>query len=186
MANRQLPSPEVLRQLLSYDQATGLFFWRERTVAECSDARIRNSWNARYANKAAFTGSEATGYKVAKVLGVTVKAHRAAWAMHYGDWPAGWIDHMNGVRTDNRIENLRIASGSENAMNRKVPANSTSGFKGVTWDKEAQKWMAYIKKAGRQTKLGRFDCRIEAAKAYNAAAIVSFGEFASLNEIPAS
>ena len=183
MAKRQLPSPEALRQLLRYEAKTGKLFWKDRHEASFTETRLWKRWHTLYSGKEAFLMTSRQGYKEANINGVGMKAHRVAWAMHYGEWPSGWIDHINGVRTDNRIDNLRIASGSENAMNRKLPVNSTSGFKGVSWDKESRKWKAHIKRDGVKRSLGRFHCPREAAEAYNAAAIVAFGEFALLNEI---
>ena len=188
MADKIIPTPEELRQLLHYAPETGVFTWKERARDFCGDDRIRNSWNARYAGQPAFTMSEHQGYKVSRVLTASFKAHRVAWAMHYGAWPVEFIDHINGQRDDNRIVNLRLATKSENAMNRKRQIHNTSGFKGVSWDSScrgSKKWNAYIKVDGIKKNLGRFQCPKEAAAAYNAAAVARFGDFALLNEVPA-
>lgn len=186
MANRQLPSPEVLRQLLRYNPETGRLFWKERRRDMFADDRAFGCWNKRFAGREAFTGTEVSGYRCAKVLSVALKAHRVAWAMHYGEWPIGHIDHINGSRSDNRIANLRLATPAENARNRRLQCNNSSGFKGVSWDAEAKKWKAHIKTGGVKVNLGRFEDRSDAARAYNAAARDAFGDFAWLNQVSGS
>lgn len=94
------------------------------------------------------------------------------------------VDHINGNTLDNRRENLRIATCSQNSANRRMRKDNTSGYKGVSWRKQRQKWEAYITINGKRKLLGLFDCKHEAARAYNEAAIKLFGEFAKLNEIP--
>lgn len=92
-----------------------------------------------------------------------------------------YVDHANGNGLDNRRCNLRFATGSENARNRGLRSDNTSGFKGVSWDKQHQTWAAYISDGARQRRIGRFSDREEAARAYDAAAIQLFGDFARLN-----
>lgn len=91
------------------------------------------------------------------------------------------VDHINGDKLDNRKENLRIASHSENGKNQVKPKNNTSGFKGVTRNKYKGNWIAQIKINGKHLSLGRFDDIQEAARAYDDAARKYFGEFAKLN-----
>ena len=93
------------------------------------------------------------------------------------------VDHWNGDGLDNRRRNLRPATNSLNLANRGPQANNTSGYKGVTWDRERQKWMAQIAIQGRHIFLGRFDDKCEAAQAYNEAASKHFGAFAVLNPV---
>lgn len=91
-------------------------------------------------------------------------------------------DHINGNRLDNRKCNLRICTNAENSRNR-GPMPGTSKYKGVRWLKNDKKWQANIKLNQKQITLGCFNSEIEAAKAYNEAAIKYFGEFAWLNDI---
>lgn len=91
------------------------------------------------------------------------------------------VDHINGDTLDNQKKNLRLCHHFENQMNRGAQKNNTSGFKGVSWDNNKQKWVAQIKVQNRHLHLGRFLKREEAAKAYNLKAKECFGEFASLN-----
>ena len=89
------------------------------------------------------------------------------------------VDHIDGVKTNNTFDNLRWASDTENQGNQKNQTNRTSIYKGVSFDRSRNKWMAKI----RTTNLGRFESEREAAKAYNEAAKEYFGEFAKLNVV---
>lgn len=93
------------------------------------------------------------------------------------------VDHINMNPLDNRRENLRIVTKSQNMMNRKAPAQNTSGYKGVVWDKYNKKWTAQIQSNGKHKKIGRFLKKEDAARAYNEAAIKLHGEYSNLNEI---
>ncbi len=95
-----------------------------------------------------------------------------------------FIDHINGDGLDNRRENLRLASHTENNQNRRINRNNTSGYKGVYWNKNEGKWRARIMAHGKRHVLGQFVSIIDAAKAYNDAALKYYGEFADLNIIP--
>lgn len=112
-----------------------------------------------------------------------VAAHRVIFLMHHGYLP-DVIDHVNRIRDDNRIENLRDAgTESNNQGNQSHQVGRSSKFKGVCWDKNRGKWAAYIKDSGRRVNLGRFDCELKAAGAYNRKASEIFGEFANLNDL---
>jgi hypothetical protein len=93
------------------------------------------------------------------------------------------IDHINGIKTDNRKENLRICTREQNNMNKHSNKRNTSGYKGVSWCKRDNKWVANIFYNGKHIFLGRFNNIFDAARAYNAKAKELFGEFASLNQI---
>lgn len=94
------------------------------------------------------------------------------------------VDHINGNTLDNRKANLRFTNVSGNLQNqRKRTKQTTSSFKGVSWNKEKQKWQVKIKANGKHIWLGYFDLEKEAARTYNEAAIRLFGEFANLNII---
>jgi hypothetical protein len=95
----------------------------------------------------------------------------------------GWryVDHINGNGLDNRRANLREAEHRQNLMNQRRPRHNTSGFKGVTLNKRTGKWEAQILPQGRHIRLGSFEDPEEAARAYDAAALLHFGEFARLN-----
>lgn len=97
--------------------------------------------------------------------------------------PKGFdVDHINGDPLDNRRENLRVATRSQNNMNRGLQANNTSGFRGVSFHKASGLWMVYIKVNGkRYAKWAK--TKEEGAKKYNDLAVVYHGEFARLNHV---
>jgi hypothetical protein len=93
-------------------------------------------------------------------------------------------DHINRDRSDNRKTNLREATLFENARNKGVRKNSKSGYTGVNWITNESKYRAYINVSDKKIPLGGFDNPVDAAKAYNEAAVKYFGEFACLNKLP--
>lgn len=100
-----------------------------------------------------------------------------------GAKPGEQIDHINGDGLNNCKSNLRRCTHQENHFNEGLSKNNTSGYKGVSWCKRDKKWIAQIAPHGKNKYLGRFDCKHEAAEAYNEAAKKHFGEFARLNVI---
>ena len=159
-----------MRRLVEYCPETGLFKWRKRPAWMFGgENRHKKSWHSNFAGKQTFSTSGARGYLQGCVFGVMIYAHRAAWAFHYGEWPSGPIDHINGVRTDNRIENLRVVNNKGNSRNRAISSRNTSGVMGVTWDARKSKWMAKIGVNGKEIFLGLFDQKSDAAKARKAA-----------------
>lgn len=117
------------------------------------------------------------GYLVVKYMGYLFLAHRLVWRLHYGRWPDGLIDHADCNRSNNAIHNLREATVSQNRHNSNK-VNSTSGFRGVCWNKNVGKWQAQIGVNGRKLYLGLFDHPEDGAEAYREAAKKHFGEFA--------
>ena len=92
-----------------------------------------------------------------------------------------FVDHINGNRSDNRIENLRWCTSFENSCNKKKQENTSSSFKGVSWDKSRDKWMSYVFVDKRMKFLGYFTDEEDAARAYDKAAREHYGEYAKLN-----
>jgi hypothetical protein len=111
------------------------------------------------------------------VCGEQIYLHQAIFLMHHGYLPK-CIDHINGNSFDNRIENLREANQSLNTANSVISKANTSGYKGVVWRKDTNKWMAQISKNKKHYNLGSFEKIEDAAKAYKIAAEKFFGEFA--------
>lgn len=127
-----------------------------------------------------------TGYMVTRLNGKTTYLHRLIMIRVLGRElnRREEVDHINGNGLDNRRENLRLASHAQNLKNLKVPVNSTTGYKGVSYRKDKRKFEAYIKFDKQPRKrLGYFRTAVDGAKAYNEAAKKYHGEFARLNEI---
>jgi hypothetical protein len=148
---------EKLHAVLRYDAETGLLFWCERPASMFPNETHCKVWNSRFAGKEAFCSSNPKGYKMGGVFGRTRTAHRVVWAMIYGEWPNGQIDHINGNPADNRIENLRCVCATDNARNAKRRRDNTTGQTGVIWAKERKRWNAFIKNKGRRVHLGLYD-----------------------------
>jgi hypothetical protein len=110
-------------------------------------------------------------------LGRKYFEHRLVWLIHTGDWPDRSIDHIDRQKDNNRISNLRLADRYQQMGNTKVSVKNTSGFRGVVWHKRDKKWQASIRVKGKRVHIGLFDNREDAARAYNAAAVSTFGEF---------
>lgn len=176
--SKRIPA-SALKEIVSYDPETGLFTYLPRPLKYCKDEQQMLAINAKYAGKPAFTTLSAQGYCLGGILGVRMYGQRVAWAISHGKWP-NEIDHINGDRADNRLENLREVTRSQNNMNCK-PKGGSSRFKGVTFDKEKRLWAAQIKADGQRKFLGRYSSEEDAAHAYDDAANKHFGEFARLN-----
>lgn len=121
---------------------------------------------------------DAHGYVQVTVLGKQCKAHRLIWLMVHGELPKHQIDHIDGVRHNNRLDNLRLATNGENMRNRGRTRANTSGFKGVTFHKAAGKWMAQIMTNYKRVCLGLFPTPEAAHAAYLGAVEKYHKEFA--------
>jgi hypothetical protein len=155
-----------LRRILGYNPGTGIFTWHAS-----SNRRIRKG-------QIAGCLSSSDGYWKIGVDGRSYLAHRLAWLHVYGHWPEHQIDHIDGNRANNRIENLRVATHSQNMHNSGSRRNNTSGLKGVDWYEPTHKWRARIWVDGKQLYLGHFDDKESAYAARNEAAIALHGAFA--------
>lgn len=145
---------ERLKELLRYDPLTGTFTWII----------------SRGTKKAgSVAGSPTLGYTYIEIDKKKYKASRLAWLYIYGTHPSLDIDHINRIRNDDRIENLREVSKSENMKNCAMKSNNTSGFIGVTFAKDIGKWRASIRKDRKGISLGCFDTPEEAHEAYRKA-----------------
>jgi hypothetical protein len=152
-----------VQELFRYDPETGKLFWRKRKGVK--------------AGREAGTLTD-TGYLKVCVDFVDYKVHRIIWLYCTGAFPEDFLDHINLNKADNRIENLRPATKSENGRNRPKQRDNVSGFKGVAWDSGRQKWIASIKLHGKFHFLGRYDDAAEAHEVYKDAARRLHGEFA--------
>jgi HNH endonuclease len=184
MPNKTLPSPEVLGQLLRYDPETGKLFWRERGIEWFKDGRQTAShsasrWNARFADKEALTANSGNGYLVGVIFGRALSAHRAAWALMYGEWPQAFVDHRDGNGCNNKASNLRAAVCAENNRNRRSAPKNTSGVYGVYRHKTSGLWCGQVKVNGRVAWQKYFKDLGEARTAIVMARDVLHGEFAA-------
>jgi len=122
---------------------------------------------------------DTNGYRRISINKKRYMAHRLVWTYHNGEIQTGYqIDHMNGVKDDNRIENLRLATPSQNSSNRPKNKINKSGFKGVSWHKRDKKWQADIMHNNKTIRLGLFATPELAHDAYVGAATKHQGEFA--------
>lgn len=110
------------------------------------------------------------GYITVSLDRVFIRAHRVAWAVHHGTWPDGEIDHVDHVRTNNRIANLRDVTRTENRRNHSLSKANTSGTTGVTWDRQCRMWIAQLHIGRRVAFLQRFVCKEDAIAARKRAA----------------
>lgn len=147
---------KTLRELLEYDQNTGVFRWSENN-------------NANKAGNVVGT-KKPGGYTVIRVGGKIRYAHRLAWLHVYGVWPAKHLDHINRNPADNRIGNLREVTQSQNSQNKSHQSNNTSGFRGVSWSKALNKWVVRIWGNEKNLYIGAFDLIDCAVAAYATAA----------------
>jgi hypothetical protein len=144
---------ERLKELFDYDQEG--FLIRKITVNHKSKAGDKVSY------------LHNTGYVRVTVDQQQIYVHRAIWLWHTGVLPDDDIDHINGCRTDNRIENLRLATRSQNNQNRtKAGTNNKSGFLGVSWNNRDKKWFSRIRIDYKTINCGSFDTPEEAHQAY--------------------
>ncbi len=155
--------------LLKYEPKTGEFFWLPRDEIFFKTTRSHRGWNTRYSGKQA--GSLREGYIWISVNGSNYSAHRLAWLFIYGVWPPHDIDHINGEKTDNRIENLRSVTKAENNKNTPIRKNNTTGVVGVYWKRLASAWDAELGVSGKLVNIGRYKRFEEAVSARKMAEI---------------
>ena len=103
---------------------------------------------------------------------------------HYGEWPKEFLDHINGIRDDNRIENLREATNQQNQFNRKSKKDSSSQYKGVSWYKLSKKWRAGYQHKSKLYHIGLYETEEEAAEAYRKATEHLHKEYANYGQSP--
>lgn len=156
---------ERLKELLRYDPDTGHFTWL---------VNIRGP---------AYVGRQAgatlnTGYISIKVDKTYYTGHRLACLYMTGAWPKEQVDHINGVRSDNRWSNLREATRSQNQLNQKLRTTSKTGVKGVYWSSHKRRFVAQFTTLGVRTLVGQFKTVEEAAAAIQAARESQHQEFA--------
>lgn len=131
-----------LKRLLHYSVETGVFTW----VGAYHKSRIGDVAGSTMAN----------GYIYICIKKRQFRAHRLAWLYVFGAWPEKYIDHINGDKSDNRIENLREVSNAENMMNQGIGVRNKSGHLGITWSESRKRWCVGLKVNGKSKNVGRF------------------------------
>ena len=132
--------PEQLPEFFVLCIKTGKLYWKHRAQEHFSCYRIYRSTNSRLAGKEAIASRNGDGYRTGMLLGKSVKAHHIVWAMTRGEWPTDEIDHINGDPADNRPENLRQVSHTDNVKNRAVADNTFTGQIGITKSSSSNKF----------------------------------------------
>jgi hypothetical protein len=151
----------------------GCLRWKKRPREHFANANARGVWNSKHGGSRAGSPN-VKGYWSTKVGGRLYQNHRIIRALCNGAWPGDQIDHANGDPSDNRIENLRVVTNSENQKNRWLSRRNTSGANGVYWHPRDGVWCCAVKAAGKQRHLGTFASK-EAATAARRAADTSLG-----------
>lgn len=151
-----------IQQELSYNPDTGIF----RRMKNQSQMRIGD-----------IAGHERRGYICIRMFGKKYYAHNLAWLYMTGRFPELILDHIDGDGLNNRWNNLREATLSQNSMNAKLSKNNTSGYKGVSWCNNKKMWRASIYFEGKSINLGGFKDVHEAGLAAQNARKKYFGEF---------
>ena len=132
-----------LKEILSYSRKSGVFIWK---VPKAKRIKINDVAGCK--NK--------KGYITIRIDRKIYFAHRLAWLYVYGEMPTEHIDHINHIKDDNRILNLRAVTCGENNKNVPMQKNNTSGAMGVNWHKMTKRWQAFIAIDGKQKHLGLF------------------------------
>jgi len=145
-------TPGIARSLLSYEPETGVLRWRQSIGARSCIGGEAGSMNSK-------------GYVHVQIDGKKYKAHRLAFAIHTGAWPEKLVDHENGIKSDNRWDNIRPANNAFNCQNSRVARkNNKTGYLGVHF--ERGRYVAEIWVDGRAVRLGDFDEPQPAHEAY--------------------
>lgn len=179
MATIDIP---YIRQCFSYCPATGSLYWTERPREHFASEAAYKTYLHRVGQSAGGIDTS-TGYRVVGLGGKIHYAHRIAWALHHGAWP-DVIDHINGDKLDNKIENLRSVTQMENAKNARLGRNNSSGANGVGFDKRSNKWRARIMAGYREVYSALFDQKEDAIKARESAQ-VAYGFHANHGRVAA-
>lgn len=161
-------------ELLKYDPKTGKLFWKPRTPDMFNEGKRFSrehacaKWNTRYAGEEALTAINNGGF-FGTVYAKSYLAHRIAWLLYYGEWPTHEIDHINGVRADNRIENLRDVTHRINLRNQKRKSTNKTGFSGISKTRAGDKWCVRVRVDGSKKTIGTFATLEDAISARQAA-----------------
>lgn len=158
-----------LAHLLEYDAATGKLFWRRRSPSMLERPELCDCWNRQYAGREAGT-KNSHDYIIIRIRGKQIGAHRVAWLLAEGDIPKGYqIDHVNGIRDDNRLANLRAVTVAENNRNLRLQRRNRSGLHGVAYTSKYRCFVSRIVVNNKLIHLGHFQTLLDAAAARKSA-----------------
>ncbi|MBN5207782.1 HNH endonuclease [Serratia marcescens] len=153
-----------LSEVFSCDPIKGELYWLPRDRRYFNNDFSHRMWNLNFPGKIA-GGKDGAGYLVATAGEMKVRVHRAIWTFAHGSIPEElYIDHINHIRHDNRIENLRLVTHPQNQRNQSMHSRNISGVNGVRWDKRSKKWVASINTRENNIHLGAFDSLEDAAE----------------------
>jgi hypothetical protein len=143
----------------SFEYIDGSLFWLERPLSHFKTYNGMVATNSRFAGKKVTTRAtnkgKRTNYLTVRFMGRLYLQHRVIWEMLEGEIPAGLqIDHIDGNGENNKIDNLRLVTNQQNSRNFHISKNNTSGHTGVTFNKNANKWLAQITVSGENIYLG--------------------------------
>ena len=179
-SSKQIRNPtkemdEYIRENLRYDPETGFLWWIKDSESKSGRRGLDKP-----------VGTYNKGYlhfclPTPKGKRRQLLVHRVAFFLYYDSWPEEFIDHINNVKTDNRIENLREATLQQNLRNQKSRAGSSSRYKGISFEKRRQKWKVELRYSGKIKYVGYYTSEEEAARAYDKAARELHGDYARLN-----
>lgn len=181
-----IPTQARVRELFKYDPATGDLIWRERPQSHFASVPAFHSFKARFEGRVA-GHIESQGYRIIVFDGRGWKAHKVTWLFIHGEWvkyPDFEIDHVNGIRSDNRIQNLRKVTKSLNQRNASIRRDNVSGVSGVNWVASKRRWVARIWDGSHHKYLGQFR-RIEDAAVARAKAERELGYHSGHGKRPA-
>ncbi|WP_186294769.1 HNH endonuclease signature motif containing protein [Vibrio algivorus] len=155
-------SINLLERYLSYDLERGKLFWKPRPESEFTNSFSHKMWSKRFSGKEIVAKNE-SGYITVRINRQSMPAHRAMWILAHGKIPDGlFIDHINHIRHDNRISNLRVVTHIQNQKNLSMNSRNTSGVNGVRYDKKSGKWLASLCHKDKTYFLGSFKTLDEA------------------------
>lgn len=163
-------SHQKLLEYLIYYPLLGLWEWRNPSIM---NKRPRTTVGT----------ISVYGYRIITINGTKYRSGRLAWFYMTGEWPTQEIDHDDRDKINDKWDNLRDLFRSENALNRDLQSNNTTGVRGVYWSEERQKWVVQVKKDGINYSGGRFDSLSEAIVVRDSVALELHGDFANLNTL---
>lgn len=161
---------DYLKELLSYYPEYGMFTWN---VARSNRIKVGDI---------AGCYEKGVGYIIIRIDCVNHRAHRLAWLYIYGYMPDKFVDHIDLDKSNNKLRNLRLVDSVQNNMNMPTRSDNTSGYRGVHWNKQCNKWQAIIQKNGVIKHLGLFSSAEDAALAYRTASLELFGEYSTFHK----